>query len=162
MVLLQHNNIGDIYMGTLQIERKVKDTSDLALAKRRKELRMCWAGRYVEQLSGFALVLVALTVATGTVATTLIDDSKLLLESEFIGYILIVMGICQLYYSGLDQRRLFNLLTSSAWTAIAFSSFVHLGQWNILAAFALPMALISFYLFGYQTGVYDTARGKRK
>jgi len=148
-------------MGTLQIERKVKDTSDLALAKKRKESRMCYAGRYVEQLSGASLILVALTVATGTVATTLINDSKLILEQEFIGYILVVLGFCQLYYSGLDQRRLFNLLTSSAWTTIALSSFLHLGQWNILAALALPMALISFYLFGYQTGVYDT-QGKTK
>lgn len=118
-------------------------------------------GRGLEQASGLGFWFFAATMFLGV--NFGVNGETLGLNNFFWAWLAAVMGFCQLYYPGLTQRRVFNLLATAAWLTIAFAATSELGGWNLITAISLPYCLCSFYVYSFLFGQegFQTQRSEK-
>jgi hypothetical protein len=110
-----------------------------------------WAyGRGLEQASGMGYWFIALTMLFG--GGYGVESETIQINNFLWAWMAATLGYCQIYYNGLPQRKVFNLMATTGWITIAISAFVELGGWNLLTAVSLPYCLCSFYLYGFLVG----------
>ena len=107
-------------------------------------------GRGLEQASGMGFWFISFTMLVGGGYGF---HSETLAVNNFLwAWMAFTLGACQIYYSGTIQRRIFNLMATTAWVTIAISAYQELGGWNLITAIALPYCLCSFYVYGFLLG----------
>jgi len=110
-----------------------------------------WAyGRGLEQASGMGYWFIAATMAIG--GGYGFYNETLEINNFLWAWMALVLGFCQIYYNGLTQRRVFNLMATAGWITVALSAFIETGGWNLLTAISLPYCLCSFYVYGFLLG----------
>ena len=110
-----------------------------------------WAyGRGLEQASGMGYWFIALTMFLG--AGYGFSGETLFVHNFLWAWMSFILGFCQIYYNGLIQRRVFNLMATAGWITIAIGAFEYSGGWNLLTAISLPYCLCSFYVYGFLLG----------
>jgi len=113
-----------------------------------------WAyGRGLEQASGLGFLLIAPTMLFGYGFG--LDAYSLDINNYLWAWMAFILGFCQLYYNGLIQRKVYNLMATSAWITIAIGAMITLEGWNIVSAIALPYCLCSFYVYGFLLGEHE-------
>jgi hypothetical protein len=107
-------------------------------------------GRGLEQASGLGYWFIAATfLFTGGYG---FQHETIAINDALWAWMAALLGTCQLYYGGLAQRKVFNLMATTGWVTIAISAFAEVGGWNLLTAIALPYCLCSFYIYGFLIG----------
>lgn len=109
-------------------------------------------GRIFEIISGLALLSLAAAMLFSASTVQPFAESALALRMQNLGMLLSLIGIAQVYYSSLAQRRITNLIACAAWTTTLMGSLMHLGMWNPITVVPAVLAFYSFYQFGYQCG----------
>ena len=107
-------------------------------------------GRGLEQASGLGYWFIALTMAFG--GGFGFHAETIAVNNLLWAWMAVLLGTCQIYYYGLLQRRIFNLMATAGWITIAISAYGELGGWNLLTAISLPYCLCSFYVYGFLLG----------
>jgi len=107
-------------------------------------------GRGLEQASGLGLWFIALTLIFGLQYG--VHSETLQINNFFLAWIAVILGGCQIYYTGKIQRMVFSITSTIAWLTIAIGAFTAVGDWNFLTAAALPYSLSTFYIFGFLCG----------
>ena len=107
-------------------------------------------GRGLEQASGLGFWFIALTMYLGVGYG--FDNETILVNNFLWAWLATILGLCQIYYNGLVQRKVFNLMATAGWITIAISAYDILGGWNLLTAMSLPYCLCSFYVYGFLLG----------
>ena len=107
-------------------------------------------GRGLEQASGMGYWFIALTMWLGK--TYGFDSETIHVHNFLWAWMAFVLGFAQLYYTGLTQRRIFNLMATAGWVTIAISAFQVADGWNLVTAISLPYCLCSFYVYGFLVG----------
>jgi len=107
-------------------------------------------GRGLEQASGLGLWFVAFTLIFGQQYG--VYTETLQINNFFLAWIAIILGGCQIYYTGKVQRMVFSISSTIAWLTIAIGAYTAVGDWNLLTAAALPYSLSTFYIFGFLCG----------
>lgn len=110
-------------------------------------------GRGLEQASGMGFWFISLTMLMG--GGYGFHAETLAVNNFFWAWMAFTLGFCQIYYSGIIQRRVFNLMATTAWVTISISAFQELGGWNLITAISLPYCLCSFYVYGFLLGTED-------
>ena len=108
-------------------------------------------GRGLEQASGIGFILIALTFIFGDAYG--VSQQTLHLHNFLWAYMAIVLAACQLWYTGLTQRRVFNLMATAGWITLALGAYITQDGINLLSAISLPYCLCSFYVYGFLLGV---------
>jgi hypothetical protein len=108
-------------------------------------------GRGLEQASGLGFILIAMTMLFGE--NYGISQQTLHLHNFLWAYLALVLAACQLWYTGLVQRRVFNLMATAGWITLALGAYIAQDGINLLSAVALPYCLCSFYVYGFLLGV---------
>lgn len=107
-------------------------------------------GRGLEQASGLGWWFIA---ATFLLSSNLgFGQETIAINDVLWAWLAMILGFCQLYYGGLAQRKVFNLMATAGWITISLSSYAHFGGWNLLTAISLPYCLTTFYIYGFLIG----------
>jgi hypothetical protein len=107
-------------------------------------------GRGLEQASGMGFLFIAITMAYG--GGFGFSSETIAINNFLWAWMAIVLGFCQLYYNGLTQRRVYNLMATSGWITLAMGAYIELQGWNLITAISLPYTLCSFYVYGFLCG----------
>lgn len=107
-------------------------------------------GRGLEQASGMGLWFVAFTLVFSSQYG--VTSETLQINNFFLAWIVVILGGCQLYYTGRIQRMVFTICSTIVWLTIALGAYSAVGDWNLLTAAALPYSLSTFYIFGFLCG----------
>lgn len=107
-------------------------------------------GRGLEQASGIGYWFISLTMVIGVGYG--VDMETIAVNNFLWAWMAFILGLCQLYYTGLVQRRVFNLMATAGWITIALSAYDISGGWNLITAISLPYCLCSFYVYGFLIG----------
>lgn len=117
-------------------------------------------GRLLEIISGLALLSLAAAMLFAAPTVQTFTESAQALQTQTLGIVLSLIGIAQIYYSSLAQRRITNLIACAAWTTTLMGSFMHLGMWTPMTVVPALLAFYSFYQFGYQCGCDEVTEDK--
>lgn len=127
------------------------DTKFHNLNKAFNPVKSDWAyGRGLEQASGLGYWFIAVTMYLG--AGYGFDTETLFVHNFLWAWMAFVLGFCQIYYNGLIQRRVFNLMATAGWVTIAIGAFEYANGWNLVTAISLPYCMCSFYVYGFLLG----------
>jgi len=107
-------------------------------------------GRGLEQASGMGFWFISFTMLVG--GGYGFHAETLAVNNFLWAWMAFTLGACQIYYSGTLQRRIFNLMATTAWVTISISAYQELGGWNLITAISLPYCLCSFYVYGFLLG----------
>jgi hypothetical protein len=107
-------------------------------------------GRGLEQASGMGFWFVAVTMLLGSGFG--FSQETIGVNNFLWAWMALILGFCQIYYNGVIQRKVFDLMATAAWITMAISAYGLLGGWNLVTAISLPYCLCSFYVYGFLIG----------
>jgi len=105
-------------------------------------------GRGLEIASGIGLWLTALALPYHECYSCLFPDFILPIWM----WVLFIIGVGHLGFSGPASRVTFNILSSIFWGHLAFASYVHFGALNLVTAASLPYTLAMMFVIGSLLG----------
>ena len=107
-------------------------------------------GRGLEQASGMGFWFISFTMLVG--GGYGFHAETLAVNNFLWAWMAFILGFCQIYYNGIIQRKVFDLMATAAWITVAISAYGLLGGWNLITAISLPYCLCSFYVYGFLIG----------
>ena len=109
-------------------------------------------GRGLEIASGVGMISISIVLLIDAPIAQLHPIILDMFSVNVWVWLLTVLEICQIKFSSLSQRIVFDTLAAMFWCHLATSSIVAFGGLNIVMAIALPYTLCLMYVFGYLMG----------
>jgi len=119
-------------------------------------------GRGLEIASGVGMIAIAIVLLIDAPIARLHPLILDMFSVQVWVWLLVVLGSCQIKFSSLSQRIVFDTLAAMFWCHLATSSIVAFGGLNIVMAIALPYTLCLMYVFGYLMGFDPKDFDKKK